>query len=89
MSGTLVDTPPVAEQPVEQQASDGPDLSVLEDHVPVHLRAPRAWAGLTLTVGLVYLFFCLRPLWHTDVWGHLSYGRLIWQTQSLPITEPL
>ena len=89
MSGTLVDAPPVADESLEQEPTNGPDLSALEDHVPLHLRAPRALAGLTLTVGLVFLFFCFRPLWHTDVWGHLAYGRLIWQTQSLPVTEPL
>ena len=89
MSGTLVDAPPVVDESLEEQPTNGPDLSGLEDHVPVHLRASRALAGLTLTVGLVFLFFCLRPLWHTDVWGHLAYGRLIWQTQSLPATEPL
>ena len=89
MSGTLVDTPSVADEPLEQQSSNGPDLSVLEDHTPVYLRAPRALAGLTLAIGLIFLFFCFRPLWHTDVWGHLAYGRVIWQTQSLPTTEPL
>ncbi|MBC8117239.1 MAG: hypothetical protein H7062_22820 [Candidatus Saccharimonas sp.] len=89
MSGTLVDSPPVADEPHEQRPSNGPDLSVLEDHTPVYLRASRALAGLTLAVGLVFLFFCFRPLWHTDVWGHLAYGRVIWQTQSLPATEPL
>lgn len=89
MSGTLVEPPPVEDEPLEQELSNGPDLSVLEDHTPVYLRAPRAFAGLTLTVGLVFLFFCFRPLWHTDLWGHLSYGRLIWQTKSLPATEPL
>jgi hypothetical protein len=89
MSGPLVDVPPVTDEPINQQPSDGPDLSVLEDHTPVYLRAPRALAGLTLALGLIFLFFCLRPLWHTDVWGHLAYGRVIWNAKSLPVTEPL
>ncbi len=89
MSGTLVDEPPVADEPPESESSHGPDLSVLEDHTPVWLRAPRVLAGLTLTVGLVFLFFCFRPLWHTDVWGHLAYGQVIWDARSLPETEPL
>lgn len=89
MSGTLVETPPTDEEALAREPAHGPDLSVLEDHTPVYLRGPRALAGLTLALGMVFLFFCLRPIWHTDVWGHLSYGRLIWQTQSLPVHEPL
>ena len=27
-------------------------------------------------------------LYHTDLWGHLAYGRLIWQTGAIPETEP-
>ncbi|MCX7410673.1 MAG: hypothetical protein NTZ32_21575 [Planctomycetales bacterium] len=89
MSGTLAEAPSTDEELLAPEPSHGPDLSVLEDHTPLYLRSPRAMAGLTLTIGLVFLFFCFRPLWHTDVWGHLAYGRLIWQTQSLPIHEPL
>ncbi|MBS0205866.1 MAG: hypothetical protein JSS49_23445 [Planctomycetes bacterium] len=57
--------------------------------MPHALRASRVMAGLVLALGITYLFFCIRPVWHTDVWGHLSYGRLIWETRSLPATEPL
>lgn len=39
--------------------------------------------------GALFCFLSRRPLWHTDLWGHLAYGRLIWQTGSLPKTEPL
>jgi hypothetical protein len=67
----------------------GPDVSVLTDKVPEHLRAPRVLAGMTFALGLVYVYFCSRPIWHTDVWGHLSYGRYIWETKTLPMTEPL
>lgn len=67
----------------------GPDASLLTDKVPEHLRAPRALAGIVLALGLVYVFLCSRPIWHTDVWGHLSYGRYICETGSLPLTEPL
>ncbi|MFT5092928.1 MAG: hypothetical protein ACI93T_001750, partial [Porticoccaceae bacterium] len=31
----------------------------------------------------------LQPIAHTDVWGHLSYGRLLWESGALPSTEPL
>ena len=74
---------------VPEADDDGPDLSVLTDKVPEHLRSPRVLAGMILVLGIVYMFFCSRPIWHTDVWGHLSYGRYIWETKSLPSTEPL
>lgn len=86
MSGTVIDEPVTTD---DRPGRPQPDLTKLEDHMPLALRASRALAGLVLAVGLVYLFFCLRPIWHTDVWGHLSYGRMIWQTKSLPATEPL
>ncbi|WP_010582320.1 hypothetical protein [Schlesneria paludicola] len=76
------------ETPLES-VDHGPDPAVLTDKVPEHLRAPRVLAGMTLVLGLVYAVCCSRPIWHTDVWGHLSYGRYIWETGSIPATEPL
>ncbi|MEZ6046497.1 MAG: hypothetical protein R3C11_13185 [Planctomycetaceae bacterium] len=48
----------------------------------------RTWlaASLIFCAGLV--FFAQRPLWHTDLWGHLSYGRMIWNSGQLPTSEP-
>jgi hypothetical protein len=44
-----------------------------------------------LFVGLAAFFVYLshRPLWHTDLWGHLAYGRLIVAQRNIPATEPL
>ncbi len=44
-----------------------------------------------LFVGLAAFFVYLshRPLWHTDLWGHLAYGRLIVAERNVPATEPL
>lgn len=89
MSGTVIDEPMTDHDIADEPRPTGPDLSRLEDHTPTWIRTSRVVAGLVLAVGFVYLFFCIRPVWHTDVWGHLSYGRLIWQTGSLPATEPL
>ncbi len=58
---------------------------------------PLRGAGLCLrngsltvcALGLLFLELVHRPLWHTDIWGHLSYGRWIWQHGALPCTEPL
>lgn len=88
MSGTVAEEPLTSDQEPEGQRP-GPDLSKLEDHVPAYLRSSRALAGLVFLVGLIYMTFCLRPVWHTDVWGHLAYGRFIWSVGSIPATEPL
>ncbi|MBA3314848.1 MAG: hypothetical protein M3552_11730 [Planctomycetota bacterium] len=43
---------------------------------------------LAALLGLGLLWLSGLPLWHTDLWGHLAYGRYIWDTGSLPATEP-
>jgi hypothetical protein len=45
--------------------------------------------GIIVLLGLFHLFLSRRPLWHTDLWGHLAYGRLIIEDHGLPRTEPL
>lgn len=88
MSGTVIEEP-MAEAVSEEPPFHGPDISKLQDHTPAAVRAPRVLAGLVFAVGMIYLVFCMRPLWHTDVWGHLAYGRMICEGKSLPATEPL
>lgn len=90
MSSSLLEpetvTPPSTEESGEHKL---PDASVLVDQVPPWLKAPRSWAGWTLVLGLIYLTFCLKPIWHTDIWGHLSYGKFLWDHRALPSEEPL
>ncbi|MEX0700620.1 MAG: hypothetical protein WD069_00850 [Planctomycetales bacterium] len=76
----------VGEPPARREL---PDASSLQDRMPPWLRWPRSCAGATLVVGLIFLLASHRPLWHTDVWGHLAYGRWIVQHGALPQTEPL
>jgi hypothetical protein len=66
-----------------------PDLSVLEDRAPEWAKLSRRTAILTAICCFLFLACSYQPLWHTDVWGHLSYGRWIWQHEVLPQTEPL
>jgi hypothetical protein len=49
----------------------------------------RTTAVFAVVLAGVFIYGAWRPLWHTDLWGHLAYGRLIWQTGALPTTEPL
>ena len=57
--------------------------------IPNSLRVSRGIAGMTFVLGLLYFYLCSLPIWHTDIWGHLSYGRYLWETTSFPATEPL
>lgn len=89
MPVTLTESEPSAQTPPEGAARKvQPDASQLEDRIPDWLRTtPRLTAYVAL-LGLLFTFFSLRPLWHTDLWGHLAYGRLIVETGSIPQTEP-
>lgn len=63
---------------------------VLTDRFPDALKMPRVWAGFSAVLGLTYWWLSrFVPLWHTDLWGHLSYGRLVWESGAFPATEPL
>lgn len=67
-----------------------PDVSLLTDKFPDWFKLPPISAGFTFLLGVTFFFFDrLRPIWHTDVWGHLSYGRHIWENGAIPATEPL
>jgi hypothetical protein len=75
---------------------------MLEDPQPARLdpskmlfdRFPQAWrlsrgaAALVVALGLVFLVYSYLPLHHTDLWGHLAYGRWIQSARQLPLTEP-
>ena len=81
----------VSEPPITQPEHDPSvaDVSLLEDKMPMWFRTPRHACGFALVISVAYWFFSILPIWHTDVWGHLSYGRFIWNAKSLPATEPL
>ncbi|MCA9076116.1 MAG: hypothetical protein KDA93_13895 [Planctomycetaceae bacterium] len=91
-------TPPDSQAPSDVESAEGadatateqgPDLNVLEDRVPEWLQGSRVLAMWTAIIGLLYLVLSYQPLWHTDIWGHLSYGRWIWEHGRLPDVEPL
>nr|RLT05835.1 MAG: hypothetical protein DWI21_12325 [Planctomycetota bacterium] len=86
---TAVMTPPQPPRAESVPQTQLADASLLEDKVPEYLKASRTTAGFALALGLMYVLLSFHPLWHTDLWGHLAYGRLIVATKSLPTTEPL
>lgn len=45
--------------------------------------------SLTLLLCAVFYHYATLPLWPTDLWDHVNYGRWILQHQQLPETEPL
>jgi len=65
------------------------DLSKLEDRAPDWAKVSRGTAVILALLSTVFVLASFLPLWHTDVWGHLAYGRWIVQNRSLPETEPL
>lgn len=85
MSSALLDPPEtkIEEHPVIQEQIS------LEDRIPPQFKMSRRTAMTVLGFGLIYAWYILKPLWHTDLWGHLAYGRYIWTTRTLPTTEPL
>jgi hypothetical protein len=85
--GNGPDGTPVADAPGSREAKL-PDATALEDRLPVWFRSTKALPLLLLPLGTIFFVVGSLPLWHTDLWGHLAYGRLIWETKSIPATEP-
>jgi hypothetical protein len=48
----------------------------------------RSQLALVITLGILFFWTSIHRLHHTDLWGHLSYGRWIVQHQSLPAIDP-
>ncbi len=72
-----------------QSTASPAKTGTLEDHVPLALRFPRVLAGFVALIGAVFWCYSYQRLHHTDLWGHLAYGRLVCATHTLPATEPL
>ena len=77
------------ESPEEEYDPSVADPSLLADKFPEWFRTNPSTTAMVAVLVFTFLLFNLRPLWHTDVWGHLSYGRHIWNAGELPTTEPL
>lgn len=47
-----------------------------------------AQLGLVIALSVIFMWTSLHKLNHTDLWGHLDFGRWIAQHQSLPAIDP-
>src|SRR5262245_53302538 len=47
-----------------------------------------AQLGVVVTLMAIFWWTSIHRLNHTDLWGHLSYGRWIAQHHSLPAIDP-
>jgi hypothetical protein len=84
-------TPPpdLATGPAEAEAPLGAGIDFTDPHsplAPLYFQAGHVTAAAL--VALVFLFFSFIPLWHTDVWGHLNFGRWVAEHGRLPEREP-
>jgi len=87
-----VASPTDREFPVETKyvtENGQPNVALLQDRTPNWLKATPSVVWLTLVLGALYIYSNVLPVWHTDLWGHLSYGRWIMAHHAVPQTEPL
>lgn len=48
----------------------------------------RSHVGVVLLLGIVFLYFNYMPIFHSDIWGHVSYGQWILEHGTLPTEDP-
>jgi hypothetical protein len=91
-----MDLPDPTTQPPADAGKEEPDLPPLgagldltdpnSPLAPYYLRASHVVAVALLA--LIFVFCNLLPVWHTDIWGHLQFGRWMVEHGRLPEHEP-
>ncbi len=81
---------PAESLPAEDSGGQGEAQPyVLEDRLPEWLK----WSPVSLVwvaiVGILFWMQSFQKIHYTDIWGHVEYGRLLWETGKIPATEPL
>lgn len=72
------------------QASASP-VSGLEELTPVlsdRFALKRGHVLLVLGFAATFLYYSYIPLFHSDIWGHVSYGKWILERGTLPTEDP-
>lgn len=85
--------PPSETTPSPLTADDSaPDLSAVPQtpDEPVQIRGGLSAIQTIMIAGfcLLFLYHNYLPLFHSDLWGHVSYGEWIWQQRQLPVEDP-
>jgi hypothetical protein len=88
MSTTLPE-PPVRTAVEPDNESHDPAFDSLQDRLPEWMRTTKSFAVFGGILSALFFVLSFLPIYHTDVWGHLAYGRFISETRALPTTEPL
>ena len=74
---------------VDVEAPDGGQIALAPlaglEYVP---QASRAALAVVVALSAIFLLTSLNPVNHTDVWGHLSFGRWIVENGTLPAADP-
>jgi len=65
-----------------------PNVALLQDRTPGWLKANVSVVWLTIALAVLYIYSNVLPVWHTDLWGHLNYGRWIVEHRAVPQLEP-
>lgn len=72
----------------EVAPTSSPSPAVLVDRTPDAVKLPWIAIAFVFLLGMIFWLESFQPLHHTDLWGHLAYGKLIGETHALPATEP-
>ncbi len=92
MSTTLLPPPPETVRPIRTVAevSSRPEIhdGSVDGGIPV--RRGVSFAQLIVIAGfcLLFMYHNYLPLFHSDLWGHVSYGEWILQHRQLPTEDP-
>ncbi len=90
---SLLPSPPREAPPSARHAADTSALWQVDDE-PADMTPQPKW-GVTAVQSVMIAGFCLLflyhnylPLFHSDLWGHVSYGEWILQQRQLPTEDP-
>lgn len=72
------------------EAGSEPDAAALQGTTPKWFHTSASSCVFVLGLALIVVaFFGSAPLWHSDLWDHINYGRRIIDSGAIPTIEPL
>ncbi|MBX3414550.1 MAG: hypothetical protein KF708_17820 [Pirellulales bacterium] len=73
---------------VASEPSSPPEKALFTPVLPAHLALRKKHVVLVAALAAFFLYLNYIPLWHTDLWSHVDYGRWILAHRELPTSEP-